>query len=129
MSQEKSQQQLLAEFYAQAQDTLEKLAEAHGLEAPKGAATIESGCLHWRLSVYAEPSHDYWARIWSEHASTLGLPSSVQPGDSVVDQQGMEWRLLGLDPVGGTLPVRVCDSVGKMSFISLAQAELLQKVG
>lgn len=128
MTVEKSQQQSLAAFYAQAQEMLEKLAISHGLEAPKGAATIESGCLHWRLSVYAEASLGYWTRQWEEHFQSLDLPGSVKPGDKVIDQDGNEWTLLGLDPAGGEKPVRLVGLRGKDSFMSLALAQLLQRV-
>jgi len=128
MTSEKGQQQTLAAFFAQAQDMLEKLAITHGLEAPKGTATIESGCLHWRLSVYAEASQDYWKRQWEEHFQNLELPDFIKPGDSVIDQDGGEWTLLGLDPAGGEKPVRLSDSRGKDSFMSLALAQLLQKI-
>jgi len=129
MTAEKGQQQSLAAFYAQAQDMLEKLAISHGLEAPKGAATIESGCLHWRLGVYAEASLDYWQRQWDEHFQVLDLPGAVKPGDKVIDQDGDEWTLLGLDPTGGEKPVRLTGLRGKDSFMSLELAQLLQKVG
>lgn len=129
MTAEKSQQQSLATFYAQAQEMLEKLAISHGLEVPKGAATIESGCLHWRLSVYAEASLEYWKRQWEDHFQNLDLPLTVKPGDKVIDQDGNEWTLLGLDPTGGEKPVRVSGLRGKDSFLSLALAQLLQRIG
>lgn len=125
---EKSQHQVLGEFYTQAQEALESLAKRFGLELPKGAATIESSCLHWRLSAYAEPAEDYWRRQWRDHAAELDLPGELKPPCRVIDQEGAEWRLLGLDPLGGLMPIRLQAEDGAESFLSVAQGQLLQRI-
>ncbi|MDT8924932.1 hypothetical protein RBE51_19270 [Pseudomonas taiwanensis] len=128
MSKDRRNQNKLGLFYEEAQQALCELAERHGVEIPKGMATIEGQCLHWRLSVYADSGKQYWGELWRSKVELLGLPTHILPGDDVIDPDGESWQLLGLDPMSEQLPVRLKNPMGVDHFCSIGQAQMLQKI-
>jgi hypothetical protein len=128
MSKDRIDQQRLARFYEEAQEAILSLAQVHGVDVPKGVATIEGQCLHWRLSAYATTGRDYWSALWENMVDKLGLPSHIHPGDAVIDPDGETWQLLGLDPMAKDMPVRLASEAGLDFFCSVEQARLLQVI-
>lgn len=116
----------LRAFYAEAEVELTRIASKHGLSLPKGHARVDVPMLHWRLSVYDGSPEAYWDALWRLNAQTLGLGLSIEPGDVVLDQEGRTWTLLGLDPSGVNLPVRLQDVSGEQSMATLEAASMFQ---
>lgn len=104
--------EVLSRFYQDAKEMLEGLAEQHGLSIPEGHATIESGTMHWRLSIHEDHELEYWSNAWHGAVQRLCLGTLISPGDLVADPEGRTWTLLGLDPSSHELPVRLCDASG-----------------
>jgi hypothetical protein len=128
MTNERRNQHKLGQFYEEAQQALAAIAERHGVDIPKGIATIEGQCLHWRISAYAHSSKEYWADLWDQKTGLLGLPTHIQAGDDVIDPDGETWVLLGLDPLSEHLPIRLSNAAGLDHFCTVNQAQLLQKI-
>lgn len=118
----------LAAFYREAQASIAKLAEQHGVWLPEGHACIEEKVLHWRLSAYAEVPEHYWEALWHAHAQALGLGTVIEPGDVVIDQEGRTWTLLGLDPSSIHFPVRLKDVSGSHLLAPVEAAQLFQLI-
>lgn len=116
----------LQAFYMEAEAELVKIAHKHGLVMPEGHAQLDYPMLHWRLSVYASSPEACWGALWQMNAQTLGLGLVIEPGDLVLDQEGRTWTLLGLDPSGVNLPVRLADSNGNQSMATLEAASMFQ---
>lgn len=116
----------LSAFYAEAEVELAKIADKHGLSMPPGHAFMDFPILHWRLSVYDGSPEACWEALWRLHAQALGLGLAIEPGDVVLDQEGRTWTLLGLDPSGLSLPVRLRDNAGEQSMATLEAASLFQ---
>lgn len=118
----------LSLFYAEAQAALAALATSHHLRLPEGHAALEPTALHWRLSVYVDSPQAYWADLWFAQASRLGLGIVIEPNDTVIDQEGRIWTLLGLDPTSPAFPVRLMDADGVQHMASIESAQLFQLI-
>lgn len=116
----------LKAFYSEAQHELSRLAEKYGLSLPEGHAFIDPPILHWRVSAYDGSPQSCWEALWRLNAQGLGLGVDIEPGDLVLDQEGRTWTLLGLDPSGLGLPVRLMDNSGAQSMATIKAASLFQ---
>lgn len=128
MTMDEPQVSALQAFHEEAELALKELATKHGLVLPTGHVAMESSVLHWRLSVHAGSPEKYWADLWLEHATKLGLGILIEPGDQVLDQEGRSWKLLGLDPSAIAYPVRLIDMAGVEFMASIEAAQVFQVI-
>lgn len=116
-------------FYSEAEAAIRALSVKHGLHFPAGHATVDRGVLHVRLSIHEHEPGLYWEMQWVDNKEALDLGDDIRPGDSVVDQEGRQWVLLGLDPASERFPVRLESKQGDHVMISIPTMKTLQKMG
>lgn len=94
-----------------------KIALKRGFVIPEPNYCSDDSAVFINLTAIQGKPFQYYARKYRELCHTVDMQISWL-GQSFTDDQGNEYKIMGLDPDGGDKPIRIVDKQGRHSHAS-----------